>query len=265
MKLLQISCIPVFIGVFPGLFITAAVLAAPPLFSTPTRTEWQVKSGSKAVASIVLLTDGMRARVEWKSSPSAAPTVFLATDQKLWARNPGSDLALADFKGTVEKTVAPALLLPVTTSAKDPVELKGGKVVSYTYKMAGASVKSVYHYDAKGIVSIEVSAGAKTYELKRVSSAKGGSDPALYVVHSKKGAGEKISKLAGNLFGQSDTSVSVSAGTRGAGKEGLKLDDGGDYDALAALEKRDDQWTAKLPAALKEFQKEGNVGQERGN
>ena len=43
----------------------------------------------------------------------------------------------------------------------------------------------------------------------------------------------------------------------------MKLNDGGNYDAVLALETRDEKWRAKLDGALEEFQKEGNVGKER--
>jgi hypothetical protein len=47
-------------------------------------------------------------------------------------------------------------------------------------------------------------------------------------------------------------------------EKGAKFADGGDYDALAKLEARDEQWNAKMDDALATFQKEGKVGEARG-
>jgi hypothetical protein len=244
---------------------TAALLlaAAPPLFKNPTESKWAVTSGGKTIANITVLTDGRSVRSEWK--PAAGATiVFIGTNDKLWARESGGDVELANHRGGAEKSVLPALMLPFTTKPTDKVDSKDGKIRTYSYTGEEAAI-ATYTYDATGANQIEVNAGTNQYTLKRTGSAMPKlADASIYVVHPRKGAVTQISRLAGDLFAPSDAKVSATAGGRGVTP--IKaLNDGGDYEALKKLEERDAQRTAKLSQALTEFQKEGKVGQGREN
>lgn len=240
---------------FAVLGVAVALFAAPPLFTTASESAWDVASGGKSVGTIILLGDGRSVRAEW-SAGKGAPVVFIGTDGKVWVKAAGGDIELAQYKGSIERAIVPALLLPFTTGPKDTAEVKAGKVSSYLYGGAAAT----YTWDAKGPAAVEVRSGEATYTLTRKTAGKPkSSDPSLYAVNPKRGAGAKLGRLAGNLLGPADKSVSATAGGRGVEK-GARFKDGGDYDALEKLETRDEEWAAKLADELEKFQKEGKVG-----
>jgi hypothetical protein len=235
----------------------AAFAATAPLFNSSNESRWEVQDRGKAAGTVTLLTDGRSSRAEW-SSGKGAPTVFIATDGKIWVRASGGDVALGDWKGA-GKQVIPALLLPTTSSPRDKVDLAGGHPRAYAF---GDSV-AAYRWDETGPVSIEVKSGAEQWSLTRKSAVKASSDPSLYEVRAKKSAVGRLAKLSDNLLGPADTSVSATAGGRGVEK-GARFADGGDYDALAAVETTDDEIDATLETELARFQKEGKVGRSQG-
>lgn len=243
------------------LFALAAItaVAAPPLFKAATESTWSVASDGKTVATVTLLTDGTNVRAEWKGA-SGAPLVFVGTGGKLWARQAGGDVEAATMPAGVEKQVAPALLLPYLLDAKAKTTLASGKVATYAWGTSTAS----YTWDGSGPSAIKVTSGAKSWTLTRSRVGKPTSMQAtLFAVQPKKTAATRLASLAGGLLGPSDRSVSATAGGRGVEK-GAKFADGGDYDALAKLEARDEAWSGKIDAALETFQKEGKVGASRG-
>ncbi|HVR42401.1 MAG TPA: hypothetical protein VMS56_03055 [Thermoanaerobaculia bacterium] len=243
---------------FSGLLCAAVLLvAAPPLFRGAAESSWEV-AGVDA-ASVTVLTDGRSVRAEWNAG-SGAPIVFIATEGKIWVRDGGGDVELAQWRGGDEKIVVPALLLPYTTTAKDRTTLAGGNVETYGYGGATAT----YSWDAKGPSGVEVKAGAKSWTLSRKKLGSVSSkDASLYEVKPKQGASSRLAALAGGLFGSSDRSVSATAGGRGVEK-GARFEDGGDYEALAAIEIADDEWDDEAGEELAKFQNEGNVGRGRG-
>lgn len=245
------------IFIFAIAVATAADAATAPLFSSANESRWEVQERGKAAGTVTLLTDGRSSRAEW-SSGKGAPTVFIATDGKVWVRASGGDVALGDWKGS-GKQVIPALLLPTTSTPRDKVDLAGGHPRAYAF---GDSV-AAYRFDETGPVSIEVKSGAEHWVLTRKSAVKASSDPSLYEVRAKKGGIGRLAKLSDNLLGPADTSVSATAGGRGVEK-GARFADGGDYNALAAVETTDDEIDASLETELTRFQKEGKVGRSQG-
>lgn len=237
--------------------------AAPALFSGATESKWTVTKAGKPIGTVTLYTSGSATRADWRGDAAkTSSTTFLGGQNKVWVRAAGGDSELETINMTdAANVVAPALLLPFTISPNMPVEAKGGKVVSYAYRGA----KATYTYDDKGPSRIEVKNADGTYVATRTSLAAGSAAAATFELHPKKSAGSKLARLSGDLLGTSDASVSATAGGRGVGHEGLKLSDGGDYDAVAKLERRDANWKSKLDAALAEFQKDGKVGKEREN
>jgi hypothetical protein len=242
------------------LLLTAvAALAAPPLFKSPTESTWTVTFAGKGVATVTVLTDGKNVRAEWKGA-TGAPAVFIGTGGKLWLKQTGGDIELAGAPAGVEKQVVPALLLPYLADPKEKTTLAGGKVATYAY----ATSTAAYTWDDKGPTTIEVKSGTKAWTLARKSLAKPSSTQAtLFAVQPKKTASTRLASVAGGLLGPADRSVSATAGGRGVEK-GAKFADGGDYDALAKLEARDEAWSAKIGSALEKFQKDGKVGEARG-
>ncbi|MFN2442245.1 MAG: hypothetical protein ABR517_06130 [Thermoanaerobaculia bacterium] len=245
------------IVIFAMAVAAAATAATAPLFSSANESRWEVQQGGKAAGTVTLLTDGRSSRTEW-SSGQGAPTVFIATDGKIWVRASGGDVAMNDWKGE-GKQVIPALLLPTTSTPRDKVDLAGGHPRSYAF---GDSV-AAYRWDEIGPVTIEVKSGAQTWSLTRKSAVKASADPSLYEVRAKKGGLSRLARLSDNLLGPADTSVSATAGGRGVEK-GARFKDGGDYDALAAVETTDDEIDASLETELTAFQKEGKVGRNQG-
>lgn len=245
------------------LFVAAVaallVGAAPPLFRSAAESRWTVSSSGKPVATITMLTDGRSVRAEWKPSAPGTTIVFLGGTDKVWVRTTGGDVELAAYKGGLEKSLVPTLLLPVTTAASDKVEVKDGKVASYAFK-ADAAVKATYKHDAEGVSRVEVAAG-KNYLLERSTLGKlTVNDPKMFAIRPRKAAPAQIARLAGDLFGPSDPKVSATAGARGVGR-GPGFADGGNYDALVQLETVQQERAAKMEDALQEFQKAGKVGQ----
>jgi hypothetical protein len=207
--------------------VLLSVAAVAALAGSGTESKWKVTHGTKAVATITLLTSSAGIRAEW--SAGSAPLVFLRVKNETWVRQTGGDVELAGYTGSEEKSIVPALM------AVDP------------------SVEKV----------LKVNAGTTTYTVTRTSFGPSNADDSNFVVRSKKGSSSKIAKLSGDLFGSSSSGVSATAGGRGVGNSGMKLKDGGDYDAVATLEKRDSAWKGNLDEALKQFQKSGKVGKER--
>ena len=238
------------------------VLAAVALIAGNTESTWTVKKGSSAVGTITLLTSGSGTRAEWKAAGKGGTTVFLGGQGKVWLRTTGGDVELATINNTtIENAVAPALLLPFTTSAADDMESKDGKTSSYSYRGS----KATYMYDAKGPAKIEVRSGGQTYTLTRTSLTSSNADASNFAIRPKKSAASRLARLSGDLLGPSDTSVAATAGGRGVGTKGLKLNDGGDYSAVEKLENRDAGWKEKMAPALHAFQKDGKVGKSREN
>lgn len=190
-----------------------------------TETKWSVTSGSTAAGTITMLSGPQGIRTEWKKDPKAAPVVFLFVGGKTWVRETGGDIELDTYKGGVEKTVVPALM-------------KADWSKSATIK-------------------------ADAYTLKRTSMSSSNADASNFAVRPKKGAASRLARLSGDLLGPSSSGVSGTAGTRGAGREGLKLKDGGDYEAVERIDKRDAKWSSTMDKALAEFQKDGKVGKQR--
>ena len=248
-----------------ALLVAAAAQAAPPaLFPAATQSNWSVTKGGKSVGTITLLTSSNATRAEFRAEggKSAAATVFLGGQNKVWLRVTGGDTELESMNATtVENTTAPAILLPFTISPSMKVDVKDGKPSSYAYRGATAT----YKYDAKGPSIVEIASPDGKYTLTRTSLSTSKAAADTFTIRPKKSAGSRLARLSGDLLGSSDSSVSATAGGRGVGHEGMKLADGGDYAAVEKLEKRDAGWRAKLDAALAEFQKDGKVGKEREN
>ena len=101
------------------------------------------------------------------------------------------------------------------------------------------------------------------YTLTRTSLTSSNADASNFAVRPMKSASSRLARLSGDLLGPSDTSVAATAGGRGVGTKGLKLNDGGDYGAVEKLENRDAAWKEKLATALTEFQKAGKIGKSR--
>jgi hypothetical protein len=239
-----------------------AVLAAVSLLGGSTESKWTVTRGSATVGTVTLLTGTAGTRAEWKAAGQPATIVFLGGNGKVWLRTTGGDVELATISAsTIENSVAPALLLPFTTSPGDALGSKDGKVTSYAYRGARAT----YMYDAKGASRVDIKSGGQSYTLTRRSLNSSNADASNFAIRPKKSAASRLARLSGDLLGPSDTSVSATAGGRGVGTKGLKLNDGGDYGAVEKLENRDAAWSEKLTTALNEFQKDGKVGKTREN
>ena len=241
--------------------LAVAVYAAPPLFSSASRSEWTVSDGKATIATATLTTDGTKSRVDWKPT-SGATVTYIARDGKIYVKNSGGDLDLGAHKGS-EKSIVPALLLPTQTAKKDKVTATGAVISAYTF----GSSTAAFTNDAKGPQVITVTSGATKYTLKRASLNAGGVTSAMFEITPKpsKLAGLKnIASNAAGLGGESDTSVAASAGASGA-REGVRLADGGDYDAVDALEETDEATQKAREAQAKKFQSEGKVGKSGGH
>lgn len=244
------------------LFLASTALAAnPPLFSSPTESKWTVTVDGKSAGTVTLLTSPTGTRAEFRADAKAPVQVLLGGNGKVFVRTTHGDVDLAQLSAmTTTYAVGPALLLPFTIGPTDKVETKAGKLVSYTYR---GGAKATYRFDDKGPVAIDVNVHGTKYTATRTSVAAKTVDASQFAIREQKTASARLAKLSKGLLGPSDTHVSATAGGRGVSGKGMKLNDGGDYDALLALESRDDRWSAKLDSALEEFQKEGNVGKER--
>lgn len=243
------------------LLIAGAVslIAAPALFSTSSESKWSVSRGSAPIGTITLLTSSAGTRAEFRAS-SGGVTTFLGGNGSVWMRGSGGDVDLATISATTpESTSAAALLLPFTVTKTDAFDMKDGKVAAYSFRGA----KATYTWDAKGPLKVNIELGGQKYTLMRTSLSSSNADASTFTVRPKKSAASRLARLSGDLLGPSDTSVSATAGSRGAGKKGLTLKDGGDYSAVKRLESRDDAWKAKIESALLEFQKSGKVGKAR--
>lgn len=249
--------------IFAASLLAVASAHASTLFSKPAESKWSVTTAGAPVATVTLLNDGTNARAEWRTSMKAPAITFIAANGKIWLKAAGGDVDFATTSGSgSERLIIPSLLLPATVTAKDKVTLTSGKVSTYTYT-PGTAAKATYLHDVSGASSIDITAGGKIYKLTRTTFAAKKSDATLFAVRPKKGATSRISRLAGDLLGPSDSSVSATAGSRGV-ERGSEFADGGDYAALAALEARDAAWKKNLDSALAEFQRAGSIGQARG-
>jgi hypothetical protein len=208
-----------------------AILAAAALISGNTESKWTATRGKTTVGTVTLLTSNAGKRAEWRTAGKSAITVFLANNGKVWMRESGGDVEMASIKPVApEHWIVPALLM-----------------------------------DSKDSKELEVKAGSDTYTLTRTSLSSSNADASNFTVRPKKGAASRLARLSGDLLGPSDTSVAATAGGRGVGTKGLKLNDGGDYTAVEKLENRDAAWKDKMATALDEFQKDGKVGKSREN
>ncbi|MDQ6801709.1 MAG: hypothetical protein M3041_12815 [Acidobacteriota bacterium] len=216
-----------------------AVLAAVSLISGNTESKWTVSKGPTSVGTITLLTSASGARAEWRAPGKSATEVFLGSGGKVWLRATGGDVDLATISALkLENMVAWALLLP-------------------------DSKQATYSYDAKGANKVEMTFAGQTYTLTRTSLTTSNADASNFAVRPRRSASSRLARLSGDLLGPSDTSVAATAGGRGVGTKGLKLNDGGDYGAVEKLENRDTAWKEKLSKALTEFQKNGKIGKSR--
>ena len=241
---------------------TTALFAAPPLFTGATESKWILASGTRSLGTITLLTSSSGTRAEFRPQTGSPVTTLLGGNGTVWLRASGGDVELSTISAsTPEQTAAAALLLPFTTTKNDVVENAGGKVASYRFRGA----KAAYTLDAKGPTKVDLETGGAKYTLTRTSVSASSADASNFAIRSKKSAASKLARLSGDLLGPSDTSVSATAGGRGAGTKGLKLKDGGDYAAVEKLEQRDANWKANLDTALADFQKSGKVGKAREN
>jgi hypothetical protein len=233
--------------------IAATAALAAPLFPPPAESTWAVTAAGKSVATVTLLTDGKNVRAEWKG-PGGPPSVFVMTGGKTWLKQAGGDVELDAAPLSVEKQVVPALLLPSVAGKTD------ARGAGLKYGTSSAT----YTWDDKGPATVDVKSGTKSWTLTRKTVGKPAStQTSLFAVQPRKTAATRMAAVAGGLLGPSDRSVSATAGGRGVEK-GAKFADGGDYDALALLETRDEEWDAKMAAALEKFQKDGKVGEARG-
>jgi hypothetical protein len=242
-----------------GFLCAATLCAVEPLFSSASESKWAVTKGSKSIGTITLLTSPSANRAEFRG-PSGTVATMLGGNNSVWVRASGGDVDFATMSAaTPENTATAALLLPFTPGKGDAVEMKNGKVSRYKFRGATAD----YTFDGKGPVRVDIDLGGQKITLKRTSVSSSSADAATFAIRPRKSAASKLARLSGDLLGPSDTSVSATAGGRGAGTTGLKLKDGGDYTAVAKLEKRDAAWKAKLDKALTDFQKTGQVGKAR--
>lgn len=225
---------------------TTAYAAAPGVVASGTESKWTVTTNGKAAGTMTLLTSATAARAEWKAAGGKAgsTTVYLADGSKVWLRATGGDVDLATISANpIEHAAASALLA-------------SGRPSSANVRGAHAA----YTHDAKGAMKIVLG----TTTLMRTSLTSSTADASNFIIKPKSSAGARLAGLT-NLLGSSDASVSATAGSRGVGTKGLKLADGGDYDAVARLEARDAKYHANIDTALTEFQKAGKVGKEREN
>lgn len=243
------------------------VLAALPISAATAlyqagESKWFVTQGKTAVASAVVKSDGAKVRVDWAPTSGQA-TSFVAANGKIFVKGAKGDTDFASFKGATERAIVPALLLPTTTAAGDKVVSDKKAISSYTYGANSAK----YTFDAKGPSSITVTSGKTVWTLTRSSFTAGAPANTAFEVKQKESRFKSLTKQAGNLAsglgGGDDSSVGASAGVSGVG-EGTKLDEVGDYDALAELETRDEEAKETREADLKKFQKEGKVGKAGG-
>lgn len=239
----------------------AAWAAAPPqLFTTATESKWSVTKGGKPAGTITLLTNGSSSRAEFRADAKTPAAVYIGTNGKVWFRGSGGDYDFATISAqTAENMSAAALLAPHGASDKD-LSIKNNRIEAYSYRGG----KAVYRYDASGPNAVDVTFGKEKYTLTRTALSPTRADITTFIVRPRTASGSALSKLAGNILGPSDKSVSAGAAGRGAGEKGLTLKDGGDYAAVAKLEKRDDSWRGSLSDALDEFQQAGKVGKNRG-
>lgn len=243
-----------------ALFAGSTFAATPALFPSASESKWSVTKGGAAAGTITLLTSSTGTRAEWRADAKSPVRVLLGGNGKVWVRATSVDTELETMSAmTAEYAVVPALLLPFTVSASDKVTTKNGRPATYAYR---GGVTATYTFDSKGPSVVDVTVAGTKYTATRTSLSSSNADASNFTIRSKQGASARLAKLSGNLLGPSDSHVSATAGGRGVSGKGMKLNDGGNYDAVLALETRDEKWRAKLDGALTQFQQEGKVGKE---
>lgn len=235
--------------------------AVTPLVNAGTESKWKVMKGATEIGTVTLLTSSAAARAEWKSTDKSAPQVFIGTGGTVWMRATGGDVDVATLSATMPpRDVAQAMLAPF-----GPTQLiktaKDGKVATASY----GGAKAAYTYDDKGASKITITSHDGTYIVTRTSLASTNAAASNFTVRPRKSAASRLASLSGDLLGPGDTKVAATAGGRGVGQKGLRLADGGDYEAVEKLENRDAAWSANMDAALTDFQKKGKVGRSRGD
>ena len=213
-----------------GAWILAAMAA---LFPASTESKWDVTKNGKPAGTVTLLTGSAGVRAEYRAGAKSPVVVFLGASEKVWVRESGGDVELSAYNGGAEKEFVPALV-----HLDDDAKIER---------------------DAKGPVSVTIGG----YVLKRTSLSPSKADPSNFAVRPKKGASSRLAAISGGLFGSSQSTVSPTAGGRGVGTKGLKLKDGGDYEAVEKIEDRDLAWREALEKELADFQKKGKIGKAR--
>jgi hypothetical protein len=241
-----------------AVLLAAGGAFAAALFNAPTESKWTISSGGQQIATATLVSIDGQARLDW--TPAGASGIgFIATDGKLWVRTGSGDVSFDGHKGGDEMLVAPALLLPTVTSSRDRVTSSDAGVATYRY----GSQQATYKYEGKNLKSIEVSAGSQNFTVALVSSGKAIANASLFNVEPRTSRARSLGRMAGGLLGSSDQTHQASAGVSGVDPRGVKLADGGDWDALVAAEEDEDRFRAASGSKLRQFQKEGKVGEGR--
>lgn len=235
--------------------IAPMCLIAATLFNSAAQSKWSVSDGKTTIATATVTTDGKRVRVDWAPTGGSASS-FVAADGKVWVKGDGGDATFGTYKEKPGLAIVPALLLPVQTAAANKLTASGATATSYSFGGSSAT----YTYDAKGAQKIEIAAGGAKYTLTRTALTAGaGSASSFYEVKQKPSRLAGMKSLAGGLLGESDTSVSASAGVKGM-DEAEALKEGIDLAAVERLIARDKSQGSAREAALRKFQKEGKVG-----
>jgi hypothetical protein len=239
------------------LMVLLAAIA--PLVNSGTESKWKVTRGAVQLGTVTLLTSSNAGRVEWKATEKAAPEVFIGTGGKVWMRGSGGDIDVATLSATMPpRDVAQALLVPYGPNST--AQSKDGKVSTSAY----GGAKATYSYDDKGANKITIKSGNDTYVVTRTSIATSSASASNFTVRPRSSTASRLSRLSGDLLGPGNTQVAATAGGRGVGTKGLRLNDGGDYASVEKIENRDANWSANLDKSLEEFQKDGKVGRGRG-
>jgi hypothetical protein len=234
--------------------------AVAPLVNSGTESKWKVTKGTAQIGTVTVLTSATAGRAEWKTNEKSTPEVFIGTGGKIWMRATGGDVDVATLSATMApRDVAQALL--VSFGPNTQAQSKDGKVSSFAY----AGSKATYAYDEKGASKITIKSGDVTYVVTRTAIGPTSASASNFTVRPRQGAASRLAQMSGGLLGPTDTSVAATAGGRGVGTKGLKLSDGGDYDAVEDIEDRDAKWSARLDKELEDFQKSGKVGRSRGD
>src|SRR5205085_2744639 len=152
-------------------------------------------------------------------------------------------------EGTEMKPIIALVILAATSVGMQPL-FTGATESKWTVTSAGKPTGTITLLTSPNASRAEWKKDAKSpaayYIATRSSFGTSNADATNYAVRPKKGSASRLAALSVSLLGPSDASVSAGAAGRGAGEKGLKLKDGGDYDAVLKLENRDAKWHAKL-------------------